>query len=283
VPPPPEHAAPDPAAPPQLAIVGRPNAGKSTLINRLLGTARLIASGVPGTTRDRVRVPLEFAGRSYVLLDTPGVRRRARISGTLEKLSVVKALQAIEDADVSVLLLDASVGPTEQDARLAAYAGDHARALVLAVNKADLLTESQRRAAAAQIERTLPFLTHVPRRFVSAHKGTGLRALVAEVDAVHARAGRELPTATLTRAVQELVRRNPPPLVGTWRPRLRYAHPGGRRPVTVVIHGTRLAGLPASYLRYLENGLRESLDLAGVPLRLVLRQGENPYAPPDTG
>lgn len=274
-----EAAADEPEPPPLLAVIGRPNAGKSTLINRLTGDERVIASPLPGTTRDRVQVPLRYGEQDWRLLDTPGVRRPARVAAGLEQLSVVQALTALDTADLSILLLDATVGPGEQDARLGAYAARHARAVMLGINKSDLLDARERRALAAEVERVLPFLAHAPRRLLSARSGEGVGGLMAEAAALHERAGRVPSTAELTRLVEDLVRRNPPPLSGTWRPRLRYAHTGGRRPLTVVIHGSRLSSLPRSYLLYLENGLRRALDLRGVPLRIVLRHGENPYVP----
>lgn len=277
---PPAEPAPDEAEDtrPVFAVVGRPNAGKSTLINRLLGQARLIESPLPGTTRDCVRVPVQLDGRDCLLLDTAGLRRRAQVHEAIEKFSVVKTLQAIDQAQVVVLVIDGELGIGEQDARIAGQALQRGRALVVAVNKSDTLDEPARAALRREVERRLPFIGFAPVEFISAKSGRGLKALTRSLFAVHGSALTRVATSELTRLLEAIVTRNPPPMSGGRRAKLRYAHQGGHSPPTVVIHGNQVAGLPAHYLRYLENSFREALGLIGTPIRIVTRQGENPYA-----
>ncbi|WP_372695054.1 ribosome biogenesis GTPase Der [Immundisolibacter sp.] len=263
---------------PVFAVVGRPNAVKSTLINRLLGQSRLIESPVPGTTRDCVRVPVQLDGRECLLLDTAGLRRRAQVHEVIEKFSVIKTLQAIDLAQVVALVIDGELGIGEQDARIAGQALQRGRALVVAVNKSDTLDEPARAALRREVERRLPFIGFAPVEFISAKSGRGLKALTRSLFAVHSSALTRVPTSELTRLLEAIVTRNPPPMSGGRRAKLRYAHQGGHSPPTVVIHGTQVAGLPAHYLRYLENSFREALGLTGTPIRIVTRQGENPYA-----
>lgn len=275
------EAAPAPEADdarPVFAVVGRPNAGKSTLINRLAGEQRLIESPLPGTTRDCVRVPVTVEGRDCVLLDTAGLRRRAQVHEAIEKFSVIKTLQAIDQAQVVILVLDSTQGVTDQDAHIAGQVLQRGRGLVLAVNKSDTLDETARGALKREIARRLPFVDFAPVEFISAKTGRGVRALMRVAFAVQQSAVARASTPELTRLLETIVAANPPPMVAGRRAKLRYAHQGGHVPPTIVIHGTQVANLPAHYLRYLENSFREALHLAGTPVRIVTKQGENPYA-----
>jgi GTP-binding protein len=263
---------------PVFAVVGRPNAGKSTLINRLAGEQRLIESPLPGTTRDCVRVPVAVEGRDCVLLDTAGLRRRAQVHAPIEKFSVIKTLQAIDQAQVVILVLDGTQGVTDQDAHIAGQVLQRGRGLVLAVNKSDTLDDSARAALKREIARRLPFVDFAPVEFISAKTGRGVRALMRSAFAVQHSAIARVSTPELTRLLETIVAANPPPMVAGRRAKLRYAHQGGHVPPTIVIHGTQVANLPPHYLRYLENSFREALDLAGTPVRIVTKQGENPYA-----
>ena len=263
---------------PVFAVVGRPNAGKSTLINRLAGEQRLIESPLPGTTRDCVRVPVAIDGRDCVLLDTAGLRRRAQVHAPIEKFSVIKTLQAIDQAQVVILVLDGTQGVTDQDAHIAGQVLQRGRGLVLAVNKSDTLDDSARAALKREIARRLPFVDFAPVEFISAKTGRGVKALMRAAFAVQHSAIARVSTPELTRLMETIVAANPPPMVAGRRAKLRYAHQGGHVPPTIVIHGTQVDGLPANYLRYLENSFREALDLAGTPVRIVTKQGVNPYA-----
>jgi GTP-binding protein len=260
-----------------VAVIGRPNVGKSTLINRLLGEERLVAFDKPGTTRDSVRVPFSRDGRDYTLVDTAGVRRRAKVHESIEKFSIVKALQAMEEAAVVIAVVDAREGITEQDVSLMGLAVERGRAIVIAINKWDGLSPEQRRRVRDELDRKLPFMEFAPRYFISALHGTGVGDLMQSVDAVHAAAWRDLPTPDLTRALQSAVEAHPPPLVRGRRIRLRYAHQGGRNPPVIVIHGNQTERLPGSYQRYLVNHFRRTFGLDGTPIRLSFRTGENPY------
>jgi GTP-binding protein len=277
--PPPE--APD--APPadsglRLAFVGRPNVGKSTLVNRLLGEERVVASDLPGTTRDSIFVPFERDGRRYTLIDTAGVRRRARVRETIEKFSVVKTLQAIDAAHVVVLVLDAREGVGEQDAHLLGLILRAGRALVIAVNKWDGLEGEARERIRRELDLRLGFVDFAETRFCSALHGSGVGELLGAVQRAQASAQRDLATPELTRVLEAAVAAHQPPLVQGRRIKIRYAHQGGRNPPVIVLHGNQLERLPGSYLRYLENRFRKDLGLSGTPLRLELRTGRNPYA-----
>ncbi len=261
----------------QIAVVGRPNVGKSTLINRLLGEERLVAYDQPGTTRDSVQVPFEHAGRRYTLVDTAGVRRRARVSEAIEKFSVIKALQAMEQANVVLLVLDAHEGVTEQDASLAGHVLESGRALVVVVNKWDGLDPDQRERVKAELERKLPFLSFAEVKFVSALHGTGVGHLMDAVDAAYRAATADLKTPELTRVLEEAVQEHQPPLVRGRRIKLRYAHQGGRNPPIIVIHGNQTESVPAAYQRYLVNRFRQAFGLWGTPVRIEFRTAENPY------
>ena len=265
----------------KVAVVGRPNVGKSTLINTLLGEERLIAFDQPGTTRDAVAIDFDHAGRPYTLIDTAGLRRRARVTETVEKFSIVKTLQAIEDCHVCVLLLDACAQVTDQDATIAGYILEAGRALVVAVNKWDLADAGTREQVKADFDRRLHFLRFAKLHFISAREGRGVGALMRSVDAAYAAAIGKLSTPRLTRALREAVERQPPPRRGLSRPKLRYAHQGGQNPPIVVIHGSTLENVPEAYRRYLESWFRERFGLSGTPLRIEFRSAANPYAPRD--
>jgi GTP-binding protein len=262
----------------RTAVIGRPNVGKSTLINRLIGEDRLVAFDQPGTTRDSVDVPFERDGRCYTLVDTAGVRRRARVHEAVEKFSVIKTLKAIDEASVVVAVLDAREGITDQDASLLGLAAQRGRAMVIAVNKWDGLAPDQRDTVRRQLELKLPFLDYATVHFISALHGTGVGELLGLVDAAHEAAHRDLPTPELTRVLQDAVTAHQPPLIRGRRVKLRYAHQGGRNPPIVVIHGTQVDRLPASYRRYLANAFRKAFDLHGTPIRVEFRSGENPFA-----
>lgn len=262
----------------RIAFVGRPNVGKSTLVNRILGEERMIASEVPGTTRDSISVDLERDGRLYRLIDTAGLRRRARVDEAVEKFSALKTLQAIEQCQIAVLMLDASEGVTDQDATVLGAILDAGRALVVAINKWDGRSDYERRQADAMASRKLVFVEWAELVHISALHGSGLRELFKAIHRAHHSTTRQFTTSEVTRAVEVASTANPPPMVRGHAPKLRFAHPGGDSPPTFVIHGTRLKSLPQSYLRYLENFFRKRFKLVGTPVRLVLRENSNPYA-----
>lgn len=273
--------APDAAAAgrhPRVAIVGRPNVGKSTLVNALLGEERVIAGAEPGTTRDAIQVEFERDGRRFTLIDTAGLRRRGKVDGVAEKFSVVKTLQAVAEANVVVLVLDAHEGVGEQDAHIGGFVVEAGRALVVAVNKWDGLAPAQREQVKRDLERKLGFLAFARWHFVSALRGIGLSELLASVQTAYAAAMTRLPTPRLTRALQAAVAQQPPPRAGLVRPKLRYAHQGGTNPPVIVIHGNAVDQVPATYRRYLERFFCETFELRGTPLRIELRTGQNPYA-----
>jgi GTP-binding protein len=261
----------------RVAVVGRPNVGKSTLINALLGEERLIAYDEPGTTRDAIEVEFEYGRRPYTLIDTAGLRRRGKVFEAVEKFSVVKTLQAIADANVVVLLLDASAEVADQDAHIAGYVLESGRALVIAVNKWDGLDEYQRDRIRREIDRKLHFLRWARVHTISALKRTGLSAVMRSVSEAHAAAFAKLPTPRLTRTLQAAVARQMPPRAGPLRPKMRYAHQGGMNPPVIVIHGNALGHVPDSYRRYLEGQFRSEFSLEGTPLRVEFRSGRNPF------
>jgi len=263
----------------KVAVVGRPNAGKSTLINSLLGEERLIAYDQPGTTRDSVAIDFDRGGRPYTLIDTAGVRRRGKVTDMIEKFSVVKTLQAIEDCNVCVLMLDATEGVADQDANIAGYILEAGRAVVVAINKWDAIDADRRERLKSELDRKLHFLRFARTHHISALAGTGLGALLRSVDDAYAAATRKLSTPKLTRALYEAVERQQPPRRGPIRPKLRYAHQGGQNPPIVVIHGSALDAVPETYRRYLESWFRDQFALEGTPLRIEFRSGANPYAP----
>ena len=261
----------------RVAIVGRPNVGKSTLVNTLIGERRLVASDTPGTTRDAIEVEFEFAGNPFILIDTAGLRRKGKVFETVEKFSVVKTLQAIEQSNVVVLLLDASTEIAEQDAHIAGYILERGRALVIAVNKWDSLSEEQRERIKREMRRKLHFLDWASLHFISGLRGTGLQGLMRSVVAAERAAFSRLPTPRLTRALRAAVERQGPPRAGRLRPKLRYAHQGGSNPPVIVIHGNALHHVPDSYRRYLEGWFRDQFELQGTPLRIEFRSGVNPF------
>ena len=262
----------------RVAVVGRPNVGKSTLINRLLGEERLVTFDEPGTTRDTVFVPFERDGQRYTLIDTAGVRRRARVSEMVEKFSVVKTLQAIEQANVVIGVLDAHDTVAEQDASLLGLIAEQGRALVIAVNKWDGIAADQRTAIRDGLDLRLDFLGFAPVHFISARHGTGVGELMATVRSAYRAAMKELPTKDLTRALEQAIAMHQPPLVRGRRIKLRYAHQGGRNPPVVVIHGNQTQHVPDAYRRYLENHFRQTFRLKGTPMRIEFRTDENPFA-----
>ena len=261
----------------RLAIVGRPNVGKSTLVNRLLGEERVIASDVPGTTRDAIAVDLERDGRKYRLIDTAGIRRRARVEEAVEKFSVLKTLQAIESAQVVVMLLDAREGVTDQDATVLGQVLESGRGLVVCLNKWDGLDDYQREQCRADVARKLAFVEYAQVLTLSAKHGSGIRELFRAVHKTFESATRQFSTSELTRAIEAAYEALQPPVVRGHVAKLRYAHPGGSNPPTVIIHGSRVSSLPQNYKRYLENFLRKRFKLVGTPLRLEFRAGANPY------
>lgn len=261
----------------RIAVIGRPNVGKSTLINRLLGEERLVVFDQPGTTRDSVAVPFERDGRRYTLVDTAGVRRRARVHEAVEKFSIVKALQAMERAQVVIAVLDAQEGVTEQDVSLMGLIVERGRALVVVANKWDGLSSDQRRLVREQLERRLPFLDFARRITISALHGTAVGDLLPAVENAYAAATRNLSTSDLTRELENALIAHPPPMVRGRRIRLRYAHQGGRNPPVIVIHGNQTENLPEAYRRYLVNRFRKAFRLKGTPVRLSFKTGDNPY------
>lgn len=260
-----------------VAVVGRPNVGKSTLINRLLGEDRLLAMDMPGTTRDSIFVPFERDGREYTLVDTAGVRRKSRIDNPIEKFSVIKTLQAMDEANVVVVMLDAQQGIATQDARLLGLVAESGRALVLAVNKWDGLEADAREHLKTELDRKLAFLDYASVCCISAKHGSGLSELFEAIDAAYEAAMVHLPTGELNRVLEDAVQAHQPPAVHGRRIKLRYAHQGGHNPPQIVIHGNQTQKLSDEYRRYLGNRFREAFKLHGTPVRLFFKTGENPY------
>ena len=262
----------------RVAIVGRPNVGKSTLVNRLLGEERVVVSDVAGTTRDAIRVRLERDGKRYTLIDTAGVRRRARVEEAVEKFSVIKTLQSIAAAHVAVVLLDAREGVSEQDATLIGHVLEEGRALVIAVNKWDGLSTYEREQCRVSLGRKLDFVGYARVVTISALHGSGIAELMKAIDRAHASATREFGTAELTRALEKAYESYQPPMVRGHAPKLRFAHPGGTNPPGIIIHGSRTRHVAESYRRYLENFFRKRFRLEGTPVRIEFRESENPFA-----
>lgn len=261
----------------RIAMVGRPNVGKSTLVNRILGEERVVTYDLPGTTRDSIYLPFERDEQDYVLIDTAGVRRRRKINEAIEKFSVIKTLQAIEDAHVVLLMLDASEGITDQDASLLGFVLDVGRALVIAVNKWDGLESGQRDKIKRELDIKLPFINFAKIHFISALHGSGVGDLFGSINVAYRSAMAKFPTPRLTRLLEDLVTANPPPLVKGRRIKLRYAHQGGQNPPIIVIHGNQVESVPGAYKRYLMNAFSKHLKLKGTPLRIEFRAGKNPY------
>ena len=266
----------------RLAVAGRPNVGKSTLINAWLGEERLVAYDLPGTTRDAMSVPFERGGKQFELIDTAGLRRKGKVFEAIEKFSVVKTLQAIESANVVLLLLDATQGVTDQDAHIAGFVLDAGRAVVLAVNKWDAVDAYQREMVQRSIETRLPFLKFAEIHFISAKKRQGLGPVWKSIAKAYAAAMRKMPTPQLTRLLLEAVQFQQPKRSGMFRPKLRYAHQGGMNPPVIVVHGNSLEGVTDTYRRYLEGRFRKAFDLVGTPLRVDLKSARNPYTDKDS-
>ena len=261
----------------RLTVAGRPNVGKSTLINAWLGEERLVAFDQPGTTRDAIHVPFERDGRKFELIDTAGLRRRGKVFEAIEKFSVVKTLQAIADAHVVLLLLDATQGVSDQDAHIAGYVLESGRAVVVAVNKWDATDDYQRQTLQRSIETRLAFLKYAPVLNISAIRRTVLSAVWKAILQAHASATVKMPTPVLTRLLQAAVEHQAPPREGRFRPKMRYAHQGGMNPPVVVIHGNSLDHIKDSYKRYLEGRFREHFKLTGTPMRIEMRSSANPF------
>jgi GTPase len=262
----------------KLAVAGRPNVGKSTLINTWLGEERLVAFDLPGTTRDAISVPFERSGQKFELIDTAGLRRRGKVFEAIEKFSVVKTLQAIESANVVLLLLDATQGVTEQDAHIAGYILESGRSVVIALNKWDAVDEYQRQQLQRQIETRLAFLKFAPLHFISALKRQGLGPVWTAIAQAHRSAMVKMPTPVLTRLLQEAVAFQTPKRSGMFRPKLRYAHQGGMNPPVIVVHGNSLEHVTDSYKRFLEGRFRKEFNLVGTPLRIEMKTSKNPYS-----
>ncbi len=261
----------------KLAIVGRPNVGKSTLINTLLGEERVIAFDMPGTTRDAIEIDFERNGRLYTLIDTAGLRKRGKVFESIEKFSVIKTLQAIEASNVVLLMLDAQSEISEQDAHIAGFVLETGRALVVAINKWDGLDRDKRDWIEREFERKLRFLSFAKMHTISALKGAGISQLMRSVHEAHAAAFAKLSTPKLTRELHAAVEQQQPPRKGIFRPKMRYAHQGGQNPPLIVIHGNALDAIPESYRRYLESRMRSAFKLQGTPLRIEFKSSKNPY------
>ena len=261
-----------------IAIIGRPNVGKSTLVNRLLGEDRVVVFDMPGTTRDSIYIPYEREGRNYVLIDTAGVRRRGRIDEKVEKFSVVKTLQAIKDAHVVVLVVDAQESITDQDLHLLGYALEAGRAMVIAINKWDGLNQDQKNFIKLEMDRRFSFIPYVKTHLISALHGTGVGNLYPSIHKAYDSAMFDISTSRLTQILQDAVTAHQPPMVGGRRIKLRFAHLGGHNPPIIVIHGNQTNQVPNSYKRYLENEFRKVFKLEGTPVRVEFKQNANPYA-----
>ncbi|XLM20111.1 ribosome biogenesis GTPase Der [Chromobacterium piscinae] len=262
---------------PKFAVIGRPNVGKSTLVNAILGEERVIAFDQAGTTRDSIYIDFEREGHTYTIIDTAGVRRRAKVNEMLEKFSVIKTMKAIEDANVAVLVLDAQLDISEQDATIAGFALEAGRALVVAVNKWDNLDSEQKDTVRREIARKLNFLDFAKFHYISAIEGRGVADLFKSIDEAYRAAMSKLATPKLTRVLQVALERQQPPRSGLIRPKMRYAHQGGQNPPIIVVHGNALDNIPNSYTRYLEHTFRKVFKLQGTPLRVQYKSSENPF------
>jgi GTP-binding protein len=265
----------------KLAVAGRPNVGKSTLINTWLGEERLVAFDLPGTTRDAISVPFERDGQRFELVDTAGLRRKGKVFEAIEKFSVVKTLQAIESASVALLLIDATQGVTDQDAHIAGYILEAGRAVVIAVNKWDAVDEYQRELVKRSLETRMGFLKFATVHFISAQKRQGLGPLWDSIAQAHRSANCKMPTPVLTRLLLEAVQFQTPKKTGMYRPKLRYAHQGGMNPPIIIIHGNSLEHVTEAYKRFLEGRFRKEFNLVGTPLRIQMKSASNPYADKD--
>ncbi len=267
----------DPNLGPKLAIIGRPNVGKSTLVNRMLGEERVVVYDLPGTTRDSIYIEMERREKKYTLIDTAGVRRRGKVKETVEKFSVLKTLQAINDANVVIMIFDAREGITEQDLNLLGFAIDAGRSLVLAINKWDNMSEDKRTDVKEAIGRRLQFADFARVKFISALHGTNVGHLWEAVDEAYAGARVTMSASKLTRILELVVSKHQPPAKGRFKAKLRYAHPGGHNPPRIVIHGNQTKSLPKSYIRYLEKSFREALKVVGTPIKFELKESVNPF------
>ncbi len=261
----------------RLAVIGRPNVGKSTLVNRLLGEERVVVFDMPGTTRDSIYIPYERQGKQYTLIDTAGVRRRGRVNEVIEKFSVVKTLQAIKDAHVVVVVLDAREGIVEQDLHLLGFALEAGRAIVIAINKWDGMTDYERKQVKESIERRFDFIPWARIHLISALHGTGVGDLYPSIHRAYESAFTKIPTPQLTSILEDAVEQHQPPMIGGRRIKLRYAHMGGLNPPLIVIHGNQTDKVPAGYRRYLENIFRKVFKLEGTPIHIEFKVGANPY------
>ena len=261
----------------KIAIVGKPNVGKSTLVNRILGEERVLALDMPGTTRDSIYIPFNRDNQDYVLIDTAGIRRRGKVYDVLEKFSVIKALKAIEEANVVVFVVDAKQGVSDQDAHLLGFVLDAGRALVMAVNKWDGMLQEDKTAVKNELQRRLRFVEFAKLHFISALHGTGVGNLFQSIRQAYASATKDLSTPQLTRILEDAVSAHQPPLVRGRRIKLRYAHQGGRNPPVIIIHGNQTEDVPSAYQRYLSNTFRDVLKLEGTPLRVEFKTGTNPF------
>lgn len=261
----------------KLAIVGRPNVGKSTLINTLVGENRVIAFDLPGTTRDAIEVEFERDGRQYTLIDTAGLRRRGKVFEAVEKFSVIKTLQAIEACNVVLLMIDAQQEISDQDAHIAGFVVESGRALVVAINKWDNVDSERRERIMREFDRKLKFLSFAKLHTISALRGQGVNIVMRSVVAAHSAAFAKLSTPKLTRVLQDAVTQQPPPRKGIFRPKMRYAHQGGQNPPRIIVHGNALDAVANPYRRYLESRFRDAFELAGTPLRIEFKSSHNPY------
>ena len=262
----------------RIAVVGRPNVGKSTLVNRMLGEERVIVFDMPGTTRDSIYIDYEREGKKYTLIDTAGVRRRKNVKETVEKFSIVKTLNAINDSQVVILLFDGQEGLVDQDLHLLGYAIESGRALVVAINKWDGLQDSEREWIKSQLDRRLRFVDYADIHYISALHGSGVGKLYDSIERAYQSATESLSTNRLTRILEDALSDHPPPLVRGRRMKMRYAHAGGKNPPSIIIHGNSLSDVPNHYVRYLQKTFRKALDLHGTPLKIEFRGGENPFA-----
>ncbi|MCI0400246.1 MAG: ribosome biogenesis GTPase Der [Gammaproteobacteria bacterium] len=261
----------------RITVVGRPNVGKSTLINRILGEERVLTHKDPGTTRDSIAIPFERKGKHYTFIDTAGIRRRARVKDVIEKFSIIKSLQAIDTSHVVIIVLDAIAGIAVQDTKLLGLVLDSGKSLVIAVNKWDNLGRAKKNEMRDEIKRKLHFIEFAPVHYISALKGIGIGKLFAAIDRAGSSTFTQISTAKLTRLVHKAVESHPPPLVRGRRVKLRYAHLGGHNPLRVIVHGNQTEHVPEPYRRYLENTLREALGFEGTPVQVEFRRGENPF------
>ncbi len=273
----PEASQTDRSKHPKIAIVGRPNVGKSTLVNRMLGEERVVVFDMPGTTRDSIYIDMERRDKPYTIIDTAGVRRRGKVRETVEKFSVLKTLQAIEDANVVIMVFDAREGITEQDLSLLRFVMEAGRSLVISINKWDGMTEEERNDVKTEINRRMVFADFARMHFISALHGSGVGNLFESVDEAFRCANIEMSSSKLTRELESAVAKHPPPTIKGFRSKLRYAHPGGHNPPRIVIHGNRTTKLPESYQRYLIKHFIRVLKIVGTPIKLELKEGKNPH------